>query len=118
MSASDAAARFSLLSHRRQAAQARAVFLDGQPSAVGQLLAQLGCEEGLHVQAHHCAETDELVGAHLALAVQDVPQPLAVEGGSPTQFRDADAARVSSLLHPHRYEFRVIHSLIRPSKML
>ena len=111
MSSSDVAAHLSLLPHRRQAAQARAVLLDGQLPAVGQLLAHLGREEELHVQAHYGAEADELVGAHLALAVQDVPQPLAVDGGPPGQLRDADAARVPCLLHPHRYELRVVHSL-------
>ena len=39
ISPSDVAARLSPLSHRRQAAQARAVLLDGQLPAVGQLLA-------------------------------------------------------------------------------
>ncbi len=40
----------------------------------------------------------ELVNPHLALAVKDAPEPLAVDADTTTQFGDADAAAFAQLL--------------------
>lgn len=50
---------------------------------------------------------------NLALAVEDVPQTLAVDGRATRELGDADAARAPRFLHTYDDQLRVIHPLIR-----
>ena len=52
----------------------------------------------LHAQPH------ELVGPHGALAVEDAPEPFAVDANAARELGHADAALPARLLHPGGYE--------------
>lgn len=107
------AALFSFPPLGNQAAQARPVVLDDLLAAIGELFLHVVGEEEAHIQAHDGAEPNELVRPHLALAVEDVPQALAVDGCATRELGDTDAARVPRLLHPYDDQLRVIHPLNR-----
>ncbi len=91
----------------------RPVVLDDLLAAIGELFLHVVGEEEAHIQAHDGAESNELVRPHLALAVEDVPQALAVDGCATRELGDTDAARVPRLLHPYDDQLRVIHPLNR-----
>ena len=57
----------------------------------------------LHAQPH------ELVGPHGALAIEDAPEPFAVNADAAGELRHADAALPARLFHPGSYEVDVLH---------
>ena len=107
------AALFSFPPLGNEAAQARPVVLDNLLAAIGELFLHVVGEEEAHIQAHDGAEPNELVRPHLTLAVEDVPQALAVDRCATRELGDTDAARVPRLLHPYDDQLRVIHPLNR-----
>ena len=66
-------------------------------------------------QIEHGADAHELVRPHLPLPVQDVPEPLAVDEGAPSELGHAHAALASRLLYPDRYQLRVLHRCLFPA---
>lgn len=92
-------------------AKPASVVLDDLLAAVGELFLHLVGEEEAHVQVHDGAEPYELVRPHLALPVEDVPRPLAVDGCASRELGYADSACVPRFLHPYCDQLRVIHPL-------
>ncbi len=74
-----------------------------------------GRHEVSEPQVEHGADAHELVRPHLPLSVQDVPEPLAVDEGAPSELGHAHAAFASRLLYPHRYQLRVLHRCLFPT---
>lgn len=54
----------------------------GCPALAVQLFCHIGGEEAAQAHVEDDAKADELVRPHLALTVEDVPEPLAVDGGA------------------------------------
>lgn len=98
---------------RKQTAKSTPVVFDNFLAAVGELFPHFAGEEESHVHIHDDAKPHELICPHLALAVEDSPQALAVDGGATRELGDTDAARVPRLLHPYDDQLRVIHPLNR-----
>ncbi|MEF2657174.1 MAG: hypothetical protein UIQ97_03575 [Eggerthellaceae bacterium] len=72
-------------------------------------------QEVAESQIEYGADAHELVRPHLPLPVQDVPEPLAVDEGAPSELGHAHAALASRLLNPHRYQLRVLHCCLLPA---
>ena len=68
-------------------------------------------DERLDPQAEEGAELDEFVDPHGALAVEDAPEPLAVDPYAACELGDAYPADSSGELHPSDYEVVEIHAL-------
>lgn len=77
------------------------------------LLNQLGGEEVAQAHIEYDAKADELVRPHLALAVEDVPEPLAVDGGASPEFGDAHAPLEAGLLDSYGYQLCVLQKILR-----
>ena len=95
------AALFSFPPLGNEAAQACPVVLDDLLAAIGELFSHFAGEEESHVYIHDDAEPYELICPHLTLPVEDVPQSFSIDGGSPCEFCDADAACFSHRLHSY-----------------
>ena len=78
------------------------------PALAVQLFRHLGGEEAAQAHVEHHAKADELVRPHLALAIEDVPEPLAVDGGAPPELGDAHAPLVAGLLDSYGYQLCVV----------
>jgi hypothetical protein len=77
------------------------------------LLHQFGGEEAAQAHVEDDAKADELVRPHLALPVKDVPEPLAVDGGSSPELGDAHAPLEAGLLDSYGYQLCVVQTILR-----
>ena len=94
---------------------ARRTVVFGHPSAAfGHRARLLPREEAGEAHVHDRAEADELVDAHGALSVEDVPEALPVHADSAGELGHADAAVLPRPLYPCDYEVSLVHPSPHP----
>ena len=98
-----------LLESERAGLSGWPVFLGHSLPGGSQVRCHLFGEEAAETHVQDGAEADELVDVHRTLAVEHVPEPLAVHSDSPAELGHADAAVLSGPLHPRNYEVGVVH---------